>query len=791
MPDREHFGVVVVGSGFGGSVSAFRLADAGLQVCVLERGKAYAPGDFPRSPRGMARNFWDPSRGLHGLFDVWSFRGIDAVVGSGLGGGSLIYANVLVRKDERWFVHEQPVGSGYERWPVSRADLDPHYDRVEAMLDAQRYPLGRAPYADTPKAHALREAAAGLGLEWQLPNLAVSFAGDDAHPGDPLPEGAYPNLHGRRRSTCRLVGECDLGCNVGAKNSLDHTYLSAAAARGAQIRTNCEVRSFAPLPGGGFRIDYVKHDLAREGEPKATRNLPLRTITANRLVLAAGALGTPYLLLRNRRSFRGIGPALGTRFCGNGDLLGFMMGTRTADGAARNLDPSRGPVITSTVRVPDEVDGGSGRGFYIQDAGYPQFVNWLLEASQAPGSLRRAVRFAMHRVWATLSRAPRSNIGAALSDLLGDSRLSSSSMPLLGMGRDIPDGVMSLRKGYLGIEWTTETSQSYFDAVRATMNDIADVMGGTLRDNPTYRLKRVVTVHPLGGAPMGRHIGEGVVDGFGEAFAYPGLFVADGAAMPGPVGPNPALTIAAFADRMADRIIEQEATTSATPTAPRHPGEESSVTTATTPTSLEFTEDMKGFATLGATDYAAGFDEGERQGHACMFHLTIRIADVAAFLADPTHEASADGWVEFAPLGGRLPVLRGIFNLFVEQDDPARRHMLYRLFLIGPDGEELTLSGFKDIHDDPGFDVWSDTSTLYTQLLRGHVGPLEHDDAEVLASGVLHILKRDFARQMTTFRTEGPRAQARARAMADFGRLFLGQLWRVYGPKLGETGARR
>ncbi|MFA9443763.1 GMC oxidoreductase [Egicoccus sp. AB-alg6-2] len=790
MVGVEHFGVAVVGSGFGGSASAFRFADAGLSVCVLERGKAYAPGDFPRSPRDMAANFWDPSKGLHGMFDVWSFRGIDAVVSSGLGGGSLIYANVLLRKDEHWFVHEQPLGTGYEHWPISRADLDPHYDRVEAMLDAQRYPFDRPPYADTPKTRALREAAGQLGLGWQLPKLAVSFAGAGAHPGDPLPEAPYPNIHGRRRSTCRLVGECDIGCNVGAKNTLDHTYLSAAAARGAQVRTGCEVRHFAPLPGGGFRVDYVEHDPAREGEPKATGKLPLRTLTADRLVLAAGALGTPYLLLRNRRSFPGLGPALGTRFCGNGDLLGFMIGTRTPDGAVRHLDASRGPVITSTIRVPDEVDGGSGRGYYLQDAGYPQFVNWLLEASQAPGSVRRAARFVLHRLWATVSRTPRSDIGAALSDLLGDASLSSSSMPLLGMGRDVPDGVMRLRRNYLNIEWTTATSQSYFDAVRSSMQDIARVLGGQLRDNPTYRLKRVVTVHPLGGAPMGRHVGEGVVDGYGESFAYPGLFVADGAAMPGPVGPNPALTIAAFADRMAERILERAEVAGTSSLEPRHRTQEMPVP-ATTPTSLEFTEDMKGFAAPGATDHAVGFDEGRQQGHACMFHLTIRIADVDAFLQDPTHEAIAEGWVEYGPLGGRLPVVRGIFHLFVEEDDPARRRMLYRLFLVGPDGDAFTLNGYKDIHDDPGFDVWRDTSTLYTQLLRGHVGPLEEDGADVLASGVLHILKRDFARQMTTFRTEGPTAQARARALSDFGRLFLGELWRLYGPKLGGAGARR
>src|SRR3712207_1924875 len=133
-PSGAHYDAVVVGSGFGGSVTAYRLAEAGLRVCVLERGRAYPPGSFPRSPYRMARNFWDPTAGLHGLYDFWSFRWLDALVASGLGGGSLIYANVLLRKDERWFVTEDLRDGGFEHWPVARAERDPHYDRVERML---------------------------------------------------------------------------------------------------------------------------------------------------------------------------------------------------------------------------------------------------------------------------------------------------------------------------------------------------------------------------------------------------------------------------------------------------------------------------------------------------------------------------------------------------------------------------------------------------------------------------------------------------------------------------------
>jgi cholesterol oxidase len=261
----EHFEVVVVGSGFGGSVMTYRLAEADRSVCLFERGKPYAPGSFPRSPHGMSRNFWDPSEGLHGMFDLWSFSGIDALVSSGLGGGSLIYANVMIRKDEHWFVHEDGA-PGNEFWPVTRDDLELHYGRAEKMLAVQRYPFEHEPYASTPKTLALKQAAETLGYDWSLPNLAVTFAneGVDPVPGEPIRE-AHPNLHGRTRYTCRLVGECDVGCNYGAKNSLDYTYLSEAKRLGAEVRTRCEVRGLRRREGGGFEVDYVRHHPEAEG----------------------------------------------------------------------------------------------------------------------------------------------------------------------------------------------------------------------------------------------------------------------------------------------------------------------------------------------------------------------------------------------------------------------------------------------------------------------------------------------------------------------------------------------
>jgi len=564
MNAQEHFDVVIVGSGFGGSVMAYRLAEAGLSVCVLERGKRYPPGSFPRSPRGMRDNFWDPNSGRQGLFQVWSFGGVDGLVSAGLGGGSLIYANVLIRKDARWFVQRQPDGSSTD-WPLTRADLDPHYDNVEAMLAPQRFPFDRAPYDSTPKTVAFQAAAERAGLDWSLPLLAVTF-GDPADcpvPGEPI-RGAdgrtTDNLHGRTRSTCRLCGECDIGCNYGSKNTLDYNYLAEADRLGAQLRDHAEVKSFEPKAGGGYSIRYVVH-VDQDGEvPTPQSAQPEVTVTADRLVLSAGTFGTTYLMLKNRDRLPHVSDRLGHYFSGNGDFLGLVHDAhRTVGGVrtSRPMDPSRGSVITSTVRVPDTEDGGDGPGFYLQDGGYPGFVDWLAEASNELGLLRRALKFAEERVLSRLRHSDQPDIDEEIEGLIGDAHRSSSLLPLLGMGMDMPNGTMSLnRDGRLALDWNADRSAEYFRRVISTMGTIATELDAELQVDPLWYLRRkVITVHPVGGCSMGRDDSEGVVDDNGEVFGCPGLFIADGSVMPGPVGPNPSFTIAALADRFADRLL--------------------------------------------------------------------------------------------------------------------------------------------------------------------------------------------------------------------------------------------
>lgn len=563
---------IVIGSGFGASVAAYELANAGLSVRVLERGKRYPPGSFPRSPHGMSRNFWDPSEGYYGLFDVWSFRHSEALVSSGLGGGSLIYANVLLRKPEHWF--QECAADGSRRaWPVTRTDLDPHYDAVEEVLGATRYPLTVEPYSRTPKTLALRDAAGRCGLEWEPVNLAVTFAeapGRTPVPGVPIEQGSR-NLHGAHRQTCRLCGECDVGCNYGSKNTLDFNYLSMAAQRGAEINDLHEVRSIAPLPGGGYAVRYVVHDPGlHEGTPHKTSELQVRTIEASRVILGAGTLGSTYLLLKNRATLPGLSRVLGQQYSTNGDLLTFAMRCADPSGRRRVVDPSFGPVITSAVRLATSGDGDPSGGGFIEDAGHPQFMNWLVEATQLGGWISRFGRFILHRLGEWMSGRPQSDLDAELSRLLGTCELSAGSTPLLGMGRDRATGVMSIgvdRRGkeFLDVSWRRRESREWFDRVTDTSRRLAEAMGGGFAENPSTRwLGRVITVHPLGGCPMGASAAEGVVDAHGQVFGHPGLFVVDGAAMPGPVGSNPSLTIAAFARRAAHSIIREAGTPRAT-----------------------------------------------------------------------------------------------------------------------------------------------------------------------------------------------------------------------------------
>lgn len=585
------FEAVIIGSGFGGSVMAYRLAEAGLRVCLLERGKAFPPNSFPRAPYDLGKNFWDPSSGLYGMFDVWSFKKSGALVSSGLGGGSLIYANIHIRKDAAWFKEDKP-GGGYEDWPIQYDDLVPHYERVEKMMNVQKYPLNHSPYDQTLKTLALREADANIQLndnsthKWMQLNLAVSFKTknvsnpDEDDPANPPVVGAqiqeqYPNYHSMvaghemPRTTCHLCGECDIGCNTGSKNTLDYTYITAAIHQRpnpAQVQTLCEVKKIAPLGDGkGYQVEYIKHE--PENVDPVTGKCPEPQsfkLTCDRLIIAAGTFGSPYLFLRNKSSFPLISDkTLGSRFSVNGDLLSFIIKSKEKKNGQlvpRRLDPSFGPVITSAIRVGDTLDGqgAQGRGFYTEDGGNPYLLSWFSELSGLASAIPRALKFLKLETKYLLGLSHDANLSSELSNLLGPASASMSSVPVLTMGRDFANGHLFLKDKLLDCDWSQDNSREYYDRVRRVGKAIARSLNADYMDNPSFEfMRQVLTAHPLGGCPMGFSEKDGVVDTFGEVFGYPGLYIVDGSIMPGPVGPNPSLTIAAVSDRAADHIIDQ------------------------------------------------------------------------------------------------------------------------------------------------------------------------------------------------------------------------------------------
>lgn len=574
---RGHYDAVVIGSGFGGAVAAYHLmAGTQLRVLVLERGMPYPPGSFPRSPHQMRRNFWDPSAGLHGLYELWSFSKVRALVSSGLGGGSLIYANVMLRKPPETFAADP--SDGFVRWPVTPVELAEEYDAAEAILTPNPLPDAYAERppdrGGVPKTQQFRQAARAAGLNPELAPIAVTFRARDGRasadappvPGEPFRDD---NLHRRPRHTCTLVGECDLGCNEGAKNSLDYTYLSRFVNEGgdrAHIFTCCEATGIAPADGGGYRVDFVEHAAARATvlrrhrrhgtEPRLVdpdtdeaSDAWTRTVTADVVLVSAGTFGSTRLLLGSRPRLPRISAQLGRRFSTNGDLLTVARECRAPDGSWRDLDPSYGPVITAYAEHTAD-----GRRLWMQDAGGPGMSAWAWQAAEMPRDL-----WAARTLLPALLRGRRGGrISRLLARALGSAQASSAMLPMLTMGQDVSGGRFRLEGDGLALDWDPRgASRTYFASAQRLAEACARGLGGHLGPRLFTRWAPGLTAHPLGGCPMGLDARSGVVDSHGEVFGHPGLFVSDGSIMPGPVGPNPSLTIAAMAARIGKAARER------------------------------------------------------------------------------------------------------------------------------------------------------------------------------------------------------------------------------------------
>jgi cholesterol oxidase len=517
------YDAVVVGSGFGGGITACRLAEQGWRVCVLERGRRFGPGDFPDRPAQAPRMFWHARHNPGGFFDLRIMKDVAVLTGAAVGGGSIVYANVQLRAPDDVF--EDPA------WPhaIDARELRPYYDRTEAALDPRPTP----PSPPLPKIRAFDAMAARAGLKPSRLPIAVHFGDPRRHPFS----GVY-------QEGCDNLGRCDVGCPRNARNTVDITYVARAESHGAEVFPLHEVSRIKPprRDGGHWTVNFRDLQYRIDGE-----------VTAPVLVLAAGALGSTRLLLKNKRRLPRLSPALGTRFSGNGDALALAIDPEESD--VKGARAQFGPTMTS------RIDLNAEQQFMVADGGLPESFGGLLQvvrgirAITGLGRVQLAVKNAAAKLGFSDRQVTHRNMTLAKRmPPIGD------TLVFLMIGRDAADGRMRLTPIFkcFDISWSKAASAELFGRMRAMAGELAKASGATsffaLDAGP---LGKFITVHPLGGCPMSDDPQGGVVDEHGRVHGYDGLYVLDGSIVPTALGVNPSKTIAALAERGVEHLLAE------------------------------------------------------------------------------------------------------------------------------------------------------------------------------------------------------------------------------------------
>lgn len=761
----EVFDAVVIGSGFGGAVAACRLAQAGLRVLILERGRRYPRGSFPRSMDKLEA--WRYSEMEQGLLEMKPLlTEMLALQVAGFGGGSLLYNNVQMRAPESLF---------QKGWPSSltRKTLDPYYDLVAYMLNVVPLSDGQ-PLGLPERTRRLRMAAQQLGRSEQffLPNLAVDFG---------EPGVLHKNKFGVEQAGCTHCGECIIGCNQHAKNTLDLNYLAIAERSGAVVRTRCQVNGIEPDRNAkGYRVLF--QDFAAGGSHQA--------VAGRQVFVCAGAVNSTELLLRCRDeqgTLPHISSQLGHGYSANGDFLAFVFHSKEP------LLPSGGPCINSAILYDHQRKGKEHTWFLLEDGGVPE---QLAVRGQAVDPRRSKVKSG-RALWDDVLRVMGAHLAAPTTD--EDTRHSTA---LLLMGQDSANGALSLDRitGALRLRWALAPNFPLYTTQTRLVADVAAALGGEPVLNPTWKkLHQPITIHNLGGCGMAESPSDGVTNDHGEVFGYPGLYVLDGSTIPRAIGANPSHTIAAVAERSIEIIIRR---TTGNPrwTAPERalsPQVQEPLDKVQVPVGgtaepetpmigISFQESMSGFLQSGwqpADDFAGAASAGKHAGAKLSFNLDISALDVDEFLRDPDHTAVATGRLHAPGFTGAhgAQISAGVFNLFAETGQADARKMLYALPFYGEDGQPYLLDGFKDVRDHGHFDVWQANTTLYSVIREGH-----SRQGEIRATGILYIDLPQVLRLVSTMHVSGAaNAAERAWVIERFCAAFFGTLWKVYiEPKL-------
>ena len=530
MRAGHDYDVLVVGSGFGGSVAALRLTEKGYRVGVLEAGRRFADHEFAPSSWHLRSFLWAPAVGCYGIQRVRLLRNVLVLAGAGVGGGSLVYANTLYRPLEPFFA--DPAWSDLTDW---KAELDPYYDQAERMLGSVRFP-GWTP-ADDVMAEVARQL--GVGETFTTANVGVYFGPDGGEAPGTTAADPYFGGKGPDRTGCTQCGECMTGCRHGAKNTLVKNYLHLAEAAGAVVHPLTTVTSIAPAEGGEGYVVTTR----RTGRPGRGRRF-----TAREVVLAAGTLGTQELLHAMRDA--GTLPHLS-------DRLGHL--TRTNSEALLGASvPHRGPIRPDGRRDRDRGVPDYSRGVAITSSFYPDPSTHVEPVryghrSNAMGLLQTVLvdggRGRVRRWLGALAR-----LGVHLPDFVDLRRWSERTVIALVMQARDNSLTTFTRRGLFGRRMTSrqgtgEPNPSWIPVAHDAVRRMAVLMGGRAGGSVGDPFDVPMTAHIIGGCTIGATAAEGVVDPYHRVHGHPGLHVVDGSAITANLGVNPSLTITAQAER--------------------------------------------------------------------------------------------------------------------------------------------------------------------------------------------------------------------------------------------------
>ena len=762
---KDHYTVVVIGSGYGGGIAASRMARAGQSVCILERGKEFQPGEYPDTElealREVQTRLPDCDVGPPtGLYDFVVGNDINVFLGCGLGGTSLVNANVALQAEPRVF--DDP------RWPKEvRQDISTlvqeGYDRAQEMLKPTPYPTD---FPALPKMEALEKSAQYLEQKFYRTPINVTFEN-------------IVNHVGVQQHACTMCGDCVTGCNYGAKNTTLMNYLPDASNFGAEIFTRVLVRHIERR-GAGWLVHFQP---LKEGREKF--DAPDMFVSADIVMLGAGTLGSTEILLRSKAQGLPVSDVLGQRFTGNGDVLGFSYnGSMTVNGMGFGHRkpgeiPPVGPCITGIIDIRNQPNLNDGM---------------VVEEGSIPGAIAGLMPEALAAAATTAGR----DTVTSLPDLIAQKTRELESLvegtyhgatkntqTYLVMTHDSGDGRMSLKNDRLQLDWPGVGSEPIFDKVDETLLNATKALEGSYVIDPLWSKifkKDLVTVHPLGGCVMGDDAGGGVVNHKGQVFSgtagnqvHEGLYVCDGSVIPLPLGVNPLLTISAMAERTC-ALAAKDRGWNIDYALPSRPAEVAQAAAM----GIQFTETMRGFFSVAVKqDYQAGEAQGKADGSSFEFTLTVISSDLDDMLKNPLHKAQMIGSVVAPTLSSKpMSVENGEFQLFVADPNSVdTRNMVYRMKLTSEEGKAYYFHGYKIVRPNSVLDIWHDTSTLYITVYEGG-----DESAPVLGTGILHILPADFAKQLTTMQAiNAPSAEQRLLGTARFGVFFAGVLYQTYG----------